>query len=70
MIYKGRDYHPKQELLTLGSSGLAYTFHKITRGGSQFHFSALHYSEVVDLLCWNKKIELVLNKLNFKIHVW
>lgn len=47
----GRDYDPKQELLTLGSSTLAYTYRKITRVGSQFHFSALHYSEVFDPPC-------------------
>lgn len=58
----GRDCDPKQELLTLGSSTLAYTYRKITRVGSQFHFSALHYSEVVNPLCWkglNEKRELV-----------
>ena len=44
----GRDYDPKQELLALGLSILAYTYRKITRVGSQFHFSALHYSEVFD----------------------
>ena len=62
----GRDYDPKQELLALGTSCqellalellaflpciLAYTYRKITRVGSQFHFSALHYSEVFDRPC-------------------
>ena len=47
----GRDCDPKQKLLTLGSSTLAYTYRKITRVGSQFHFSALHYSEVFDPPC-------------------
>ena len=69
-IYKGRDYDPKQELLTLWSSEMAYTFHKITSVESQFHFNSLHI--------WNSRFAMLegierkkgIGITRVEIHVW